>query len=247
MTNQWTRVLIVLAMTGALGANSARAQQPDTIPIPVDTTKKPDSTKAGRDSMKKADSTAKVVTETSAGEVEPKATKPKADLRALGKVDGPVRLAADLSNRTLTVYAANGAIRTFNVAIGAPGYSTPTGTYSVRKIVWNPSWIPPDEAWARKYTPKGPGEKGNPMKVAKIFFREPAYYIHGTGEINSLGSAASHGCLRMHPDEVAELAQFLMQNGGQAREESWFSRVLHFRARTHTVTLSKPIVMTVSR
>ena len=249
MTYQFTRTFAALALIGAFGAKSARAQQPDTIPlpipVPVDTVKKPDSTKAVRDSLKKADSTKKTVTETSGGEVE--ATKAKTDLRALGKVDGRVRLAADLSTRTLTVHAPNGALRTFNVAIGAPNFPTPTGTYNIRKIVWNPSWIPPDSKWAQKYTPKGPGEKGNPMKVAKIFFREPDFYIHGTGEINSLGKAASHGCLRMHPDEVAELAQFLMMNGGQAREESWFSRVLHFRARTHTVTLSQPVQLTVSR
>jgi lipoprotein-anchoring transpeptidase ErfK/SrfK len=251
MTNQFTRIFAALSIIGALGATSARAQQPDTIPVPVDTTKKADSTrkadstKAVRDSLKKPDSTTR--TFTSGGEVEPEATKPKTDLRALGTVDGRVRLAADLSSRTLTVLAQNGAIRTFNIAIGAPNFPTPTGTYNIRKIVWNPSWIPPDSKWAKKYTPKGPGEKGNPMKVAKIFFREPDFYIHGTGEINSLGSAASHGCLRMHPDEIAELAQFLMQNGGQAREESWFSRVLHFRARTHTVTLTQPVTLTVSR
>jgi murein L,D-transpeptidase YcbB/YkuD len=85
------------------------------------------------------------------------------------------------------------------------------------------------------------------MKVAKIFFREPDYYIHGTGQVNSLGDAASHGCLRMDPDEVAELAQFLMNNGGQPREEGWFSRVIHMRWKTHTVTLTKPITLVVSR
>ena len=206
-----------IAIIGALGALPARAQ--------LDTT---------RTDSAKADSAA--------------AEKPaKADLWSIGKVDGSVSLKADLSSRTLTVMGPNGAIRTFNVAIGSPKYPTPTGTYRIRKIVWNPSWIPPDSKWAKKETPKGPGEKGNPMKVAKIFFREPDYYIHGTGQVNSLGEAESHGCLRMHPDEVAELAQFLMQNGGQPREEGWFSRVIHMRWKTHTVYLSEPISLVVSR
>jgi lipoprotein-anchoring transpeptidase ErfK/SrfK len=174
-------------------------------------------------------------------------TPSKPDLWSIGKVDGPVSLKADLSSRTLTVMGANGAIRTFNVAVGSPKYPTPAGSYTIRKIVWNPSWIPPDSKWAKKETAKGPGEKGNPMKVAKIFFREPDYYIHGTGQINSLGEAESHGCLRMHPDEVAELAQFLMQNGGQPREEGWFSRVIHMRWKTHTVTLTQPISLVVTR
>jgi murein L,D-transpeptidase YcbB/YkuD len=172
---------------------------------------------------------------------------PKPDLRTFGKVDAPVRLAANLSAKELTVVAGNGALRTFKVAIGAAPYRTPTGTYNIRKIVWNPSWIPPDSKWAKGKTAKGPGEPGNPMKVAKIFFREPDYYIHGTAELNSLGTADSHGCLRMSPDDVAELAQFLMENGGQAREEGWFSRVIHMRWKTHTVTLSQPVVLTISQ
>jgi lipoprotein-anchoring transpeptidase ErfK/SrfK len=216
----------IIAAVGALEANPARAQILDSTKASVDSTKRQsDSTKA-----------------------DSAAAKPKkADLWSVGKVDGRVSLRADLSSRTLSVIGNGSVIRTFNIAIGSPKYPTPPGTYSIRKIVWNPSWIPPDSKWAKKETAKGPGEKGNPMKVAKIFFREPDYYIHGTGEVNSLGDAASHGCLRMHPDEVAELAQFLMKNGGQPREEGWFSRVIHMRWRTHTVYLSQPITLVVSR
>jgi lipoprotein-anchoring transpeptidase ErfK/SrfK len=81
------------------------------------------------------------------------------DLWTVGAVDGPVSLKADLSSRTLTVMGANGVIKTFNVAVGSPNYPTPTGTYTIRKIVWNPSWIPPDSKWSKKETAKGPGEK----------------------------------------------------------------------------------------
>ena len=217
-------LVAVIATIGALGAVPARAQMIDTTKMPADTVK--------ADSVK-------------AEPTEKKVEKP--DLRTLGTVDGGVSLKADLSSRTLTVMGANGAIRTFAVAVGSPSYPTPAGTYKIRRIIWNPSWNPPDSKWAKKETPKGPGEKGNPMKVAKIFFREPDYYIHGTAQVNSLGDAASHGCLRMAPDDVAELAQFLMQNGGQAREEGWFSRVIHMRWKTHTVTLSQPITLVVSK
>ena len=220
------RLVAAIAAFGAFDAMSAQAPVIDTTKTIVDTTKRSaDSTKTDSVPAKPA----------------------KKDLRALGKVDGRVSLRADLSSRTLSVIGNDGVIKTFNVAIGTPSYPTPTGTYTIRKIVWNPSWNPPDSKWARKETAKGPGEKGNPMKVAKIFFKEPDYYIHGTGQVNSLGSAASHGCLRMHPDEVAELSQFLMNNGGQAREEGWFSRVIHMRWRTHTVYLSQPITLVVAR
>jgi len=221
--------LVAMIVTlGALGAIPARAQMIDSSKIAAD------STKRQADSTKKPDSTA---------------MKPaKADLRSVGTIDGPVSLKADLSSRTLTVVGNDGVIKTFSVAVGSPKYPTPPGNYTIRRIVWNPSWTPPPDAeWAKKETAKGPGEPGNPMKVAKIFFREPDYYIHGTGQVNSLGDAASHGCLRMDPNDVAELAQFLMQNGGQPQEEGWFSRVIHMRWKTHTVTLSKPISLTVTR
>jgi lipoprotein-anchoring transpeptidase ErfK/SrfK len=225
------KILIGITVLGALAAAPARAQQVDSIKVAGDTTGK-------------VTDTTKKIAETKTTESKGEVTK--ADLRSMGKVDGTVRLAASLTSKTLTVVAANGAIRTFNVAVGAPTYPTPPGSYTIRKIVWNPSWIPPDSPWAKKETAKGPGEPGNPMKVAKIFFKEPDFYIHGTGQIKSLGSAESHGCLRMHPDEVAELAQFLMTNGGQAQEEGWFSRVMHMRWKTHTVMLTQPISLTIS-
>jgi lipoprotein-anchoring transpeptidase ErfK/SrfK len=226
-------VAVGLVLFGLLGG-TARGQLPDSIRVGVDTTKRQvDSTKKTGDTTGKADLAVK---EPAGG----------TSLRSLGTVDGPVRLSADLSERQLTVIAASGALRTFKVAVGTGADPTPTGTFRVRKIVWNPSWIPPDEKWAKGQSAKGPGEAGNPMRVAKIFFREPDYYIHGTPYVNSLGSAASHGCLRMDPNEVAELAQFLMQNGGQAREEGWFSRIIHLRWKTHTVMLSQPVTLTIS-
>jgi lipoprotein-anchoring transpeptidase ErfK/SrfK len=218
----------MIATLGALGAMPGQAQLSDTAKTPMDTTKSV------------LDSTTAVVTSTHI-------VKAGTDLRDLGTLSAPISLKADLSSRTLTVLGANGVIKTFPVAVGQPKYPTPPGTYKIRKIVWNPSWIPPDSKWAKKETAKGPGEPGNPMKVAKIFFREPDYYIHGTGQVSSLGEAESHGCLRMHPDDVAELAQFLMNNGGQPREEGWFSRVIHMRWKTHTITLSEPITLVVSR
>src|SRR5436305_1833724 len=83
-------------------------------------------------------------------------------------VNGPVRLAADLSDRVLTVVAGDNVIKTFRIAVGTSSKPTPTGSFKIRKIVWNPAWIPPNQSWAKGKTAKGPGEPGNPMKVAKI-------------------------------------------------------------------------------
>jgi murein L,D-transpeptidase YcbB/YkuD len=160
--------------------------------------------------------------------------------------DEGVRLAADLSERRITVYNNSGEVTTYGVAVGSPKYPTPPGTYTIRKIVWNPAWVPPDRDWAKKKEPQPPGAKKNPMRVVKIYFKEPDYYIHGTDDPESIGDAASHGCLRMEPSQAADLARYLMDHGGAPRSESWFSRVLHFRSETQTVYLDNPVRFTIS-
>lgn len=158
----------------------------------------------------------------------------------------PLSLAASLSGRYLVVQRGNSQLATYEVAIGDPRHRTPAGSYRIRKIVWNPRWVPPKSPWARGKTPKPPGHPENPMKVVKIFFREPAYYIHGTGDLRSLGDAASHGCLRMAPEDAAQVARWLMEHGGQPRGENWFRRILRFRSREEVIYLDNPILLTIS-
>jgi murein L,D-transpeptidase YcbB/YkuD len=64
------------------------------------------------------------------------------------------------------------------------------------------------------------------MKVVKIFFREPDYYIHGTDDEDSLGDAASHGCIRMAESDVAQLARTIMENAGATQDDAWYQQVM---------------------
>jgi murein L,D-transpeptidase YcbB/YkuD len=161
-------------------------------------------------------------------------------------VDPAVSVVANLSERRLTILQGDSVVETFAIAVGKGSKPTPRGHYSIRKIVWNPAWVPPDEPWAKNKSPQPPGAKDNPMKLVKMFFQEPDYYIHGTSEVESLGEAASHGCLRMDPDDAYRVARFLMEHGGQPRDENWFWRVLHVRSETKTVYLDHPIPISVA-
>src|SRR6476646_6472828 len=143
--------------------------------------------------------------------------------------DGTLTLEASLSTKKLTVRQ--------DAAI--------VNQYNIQKIVWNPAWVPPDAKWAQGKSAKAPGHPANPMKLVKIFWKEPDYYIHGTGDVESLGSAASHGCLRMDPDEVMEVGKWVMEHGGSPQEENWFWRILHFRNEEKVIYLSQPIPIKV--
>jgi lipoprotein-anchoring transpeptidase ErfK/SrfK len=151
----------------------------------------------------------------------------------------------DLSDRMLYVKRGGETLREYEVAVGKDAHPTPTGEFRIRRIIWNPRWVPPNAEWARGRRARAPGDPRNPMGRAKLFFREPDYYIHGTSDEESLGSAASHGCVRMRNAEVMDLARIVMENGGAPRSDSWFQRVInHFRSSQH-VTLSQPVTVTV--
>ena len=51
--------------------------------------------------------------------------------------------------------------------------------------------------WARDLDYQPPGAPANPMQGVKIYFQAPYYFIHGTNDPESIGEAASHGCIRM--------------------------------------------------
>lgn len=159
--------------------------------------------------------------------------------------DDPLRLSVDLSERTLYVWGGDVEPREYPVAVGTEEHPTPRGTFDVRKIIWNPAWVPPpDSEWAEDETRKEPGDPDNPMRAVKIFFDEPDYYIHGTDATGTLGEAASHGCVRMDPDDAEELARILMEHGGESRSREWY-RTVSRDDRTRTIRLNDAIRLTV--
>jgi murein L,D-transpeptidase YcbB/YkuD len=159
--------------------------------------------------------------------------------------DPGLRLVASIADRRIEIRVGDETVESYAVAVGKDGYPTPRGEFTIRRIVWNPSWVPPDSKWAKGKEPQAPGAAANPMKLVKLFFREPTYYIHGTGDVESLGDAASHGCLRMDPDDAYRLARYVMEHGGAPRDEAWYKRILKFRSEMKTVYLDNPVPLTI--
>jgi lipoprotein-anchoring transpeptidase ErfK/SrfK len=95
--------------------------------------------------------------------------------------------------------------RTYTIAVGRQGLETPAGLYEINDRQVNPSWHVPNSSWAGalagRVIPPGPED---PIKARWLGFYNGAG-IHGTEEISSLGTAASHGCIRMSIPDVEEL------------------------------------------
>jgi lipoprotein-anchoring transpeptidase ErfK/SrfK len=126
----------------------------------------------------------------------------KVDARTLRALVG--KITVDISTRTLVLERNGKKVKTYRVAVGTAEYPTPTGTYRIVTKQKNPTWNPPDSPWAEGLGPIPPGA-GNPLGTRWIGTSAPAIGIHGTPADYSIGTAASHGCLRMHMPDVEEL------------------------------------------
>lgn len=141
-------------------------------------------------------------------------------------ISGPLTMAASTQKRILVVRVGPHTVKKYDVAVGSKAHPTPTGRFTVRHIVWNPAWVPPNAGWAKGKQPAEPGDPKNPMRAVKIFFQEPDYYIHGTNDEGSIGEAASHGCIRMTESDAVELARYLMEQENLHHSDDWYANVV---------------------
>ncbi len=111
----------------------------------------------------------------------------------------------DLSQRRLYLYVNGELERTYGVAVGAPGHSTPRGDFEITLKRYLPTWYNPGSDWAKDMPAYiGPGP-GNPLGTRALNLNAPGIRIHGTSNDASIGTAASHGCLRMHRWDIEDL------------------------------------------
>jgi lipoprotein-anchoring transpeptidase ErfK/SrfK len=117
----------------------------------------------------------------------------------------PTYLTLDRSSYTLRLFENLKLAKTYTVAVGQEGLETPEGLYQIEAMEENPTWHVPESDWAGSLAgqsiPPGPS---NPIKARWMAIYEGAG-IHGTEETSSLGTAASHGCVRMSIPDVEEL------------------------------------------
>jgi hypothetical protein len=106
----------------------------------------------------------------------------------------------------LTFYKDLKVHKTYGIAVGQVGLETPAGLYHIQNKAVDPAWHVPNSDWAGDLagTIVPGGTPQNPLKARWMGIYDGAG-IHGTDASGSIGSAASHGCIRMLIPDVIEL------------------------------------------
>lgn len=107
-----------------------------------------------------------------------------------------VKAKIDLSKQRMNVEVNGEVVHTWKISSGRRGYTTPTGSYYPYRM--HKMW------YSRKYD-------NAPMPHA-VFFRG-GYAVHGTKSISRLGRPASHGCIRLHPENAKKFYDLVRAHG----------------------------------
>jgi lipoprotein-anchoring transpeptidase ErfK/SrfK len=180
------------------------------------------------------------------------APAPAADTAAVGSAANgstptttDMRIEVDVNARRLHVFQGGKEIATHPVAVGTEKWPTEKGEWTVKQVVWNPDWVPPkDEAWAEDREPRESGDPKNPLGRVQLVYDLPRT-IHGTNQPSSIGKAVSHGSIRMNNAEIVQLAKQVMEAGGAAKDEAWYTQTQQNRKQKQVVDLPKPVTIRV--
>jgi lipoprotein-anchoring transpeptidase ErfK/SrfK len=118
----------------------------------------------------------------------------------------PAIVVVNRSAFQLTLYKDLKLAKTYGIAVGQVGLETPAGLYHIQNKAVDPAWSVPNSDWAGDLagTVVPGGVPENPLKARWLGIFDGAG-IHGTDAASSIGSAASHGCIRMLIPDVIEL------------------------------------------
>ncbi|MEM8660842.1 MAG: L,D-transpeptidase family protein [Pseudomonadota bacterium] len=104
-------------------------------------------------------------------------------------------------------------VQTYPVGIGRQDWGTPLGVTKITQKRENPTWTPP-ESIRREHEEMGdplpavvPAGPDNPLGLfaMRLGITSGAYLIHGTNKVFGVGMRASHGCIRMMPEDIEYL------------------------------------------
>lgn len=163
-----------------------------------------------------------------------------------GAVPTDTRIVVNAPAFRMDVFERGKLVKSYKVGIGYPEFPLPTGLRKAETIIFNPTWIPPDEPWVESSNKVKPGEtieagsKLNPLGVLKIPIGQPSL-IHGGKSPAKIGSFASHGCVGLTDKQAQDFAKLLAQTGGASVTDDQVAEYQKNKTETKTVKLNPPI------
>lgn len=123
------------------------------------------------------------------------------------KSDFKTGIIVSLAQCRIYLYKADKLVKTYSCAPGRAAFPTPTGDFKINRKARNAPWINPGSDWAKSMPAMIPGGPNNPMGATKIGIDYSGVFMHGVpaSEYSSIGTHASHGCMRMMPSAVLDL------------------------------------------
>ena len=126
--------------------------------------------------------------------------RPKVSEADLGKA-----ILVRRADRRLMLYDNGSLEKTYRVAVGTPGHPTPRGEWKIVQKRYLPTWGNPGSEWAKDMPETIPPGPNNPLGTRALNLNASGIRIHGTSNDASIGTAASHGCMRMHRWDIEDL------------------------------------------
>ena len=126
--------------------------------------------------------------------------KPKVHEDSFGKT-----IVVRISERRLYLYDGDELEKKYGVAVGTPGHPTPRGEFEIELKRFMPTWSNPGSDWAKSMPKTIPPGPNNPLGTRALNLNISGIRIHGTTADSSIGTAASHGCMRMHRWDIEDL------------------------------------------
>ncbi len=112
----------------------------------------------------------------------------------------------DRTTNELYFYNRFDLSKTYHVATAAAGYVTPAGDWTIVDKQEYPTWYNPAlDTWGADLPASIPPGPGNPLGTRALYMDAPGIRIHGTYDVGSIGTYASHGCIRMLISDVEQL------------------------------------------
>ncbi|MBA2292207.1 MAG: L,D-transpeptidase [Gemmatimonadales bacterium] len=163
-----------------------------------------------------------------------------------GNVPSDTRIVVNAPAYRMDLFENGKLVKTYKIGIGYPEFPLPTGMRTAERILFNPTWTPPDEPWVegsgkvKAGQTVAAGSKLNPLGIAKIPIGLPSL-IHGGKSEAQLGGFASHGCVGLTNAQMREFSTELARMGGAELNRARIQEFAKKPSETREVSLESPV------